>query len=162
MTSTPPLPHAGVKFPPPFIYVAGIAVGWLLHRQWPLAMTGSTGPAAQVRDVIAALCLAAWLALMLAAMVTFRRAQTTLIPHRPATTFVTTGPYRFTRNPMYVSLVALYLGVTLVLDTWWPAFILPLVVLVIQRYVIAREERYLASAFPAEYPAYCQRVRRWL
>jgi len=162
MATTQPLPHPGVRFPPPFVYVAGLAAGWLLHRQWPLFITDITGAASRVRDVIAVFCLAGWLGLMLSAMITFRRAHTTLIPHRPATALVMTGPYRFTRNPMYVSLAALYLGVTLVLNTWWPALLLPLVVLVIRRRVIAREERYLASAFPAEYAAYCQRVRRWL
>jgi protein-S-isoprenylcysteine O-methyltransferase Ste14 len=63
---------------------------------------------------------------------------------------------------MYVGLVALYLGVTLLMNSWWPLFFLPVVVILIDRTVIAREERYLASAFPAEYGAYTKRVRRWL
>ena len=67
-----------------------------------------------------------------------------------------------TRNPMYVSLVALYAGVTLLVNTWWPFLFLPFVVIAVDRAVIAREERYLASAFPAEYGAYARRVRRWL
>jgi protein-S-isoprenylcysteine O-methyltransferase Ste14 len=103
-----------------------------------------------------------WFALAATAMAAFRRARTTLIPNRPAHALVTTGPYRFTRNPMYVSLVALYLGVTAMLNTWWPVLFLPLVVICIDRMVVAREERYLASAFPAEYEAYTRRVRRWL
>jgi protein-S-isoprenylcysteine O-methyltransferase Ste14 len=67
-----------------------------------------------------------------------------------------------TRNPMYVSLVALYLGLMLLINSWWPAIFLPFVVLVVDRFVIAREERYLASAFGAEYDEYRRQVRRWL
>jgi len=63
---------------------------------------------------------------------------------------------------MYVSLAALYLAIALIIGSWWPVVLLPLVLLVIQRAVIAREERYLRQRFPAEYPAYCARVRRWL
>jgi len=159
MTAPQPLPHPGVRIPPPFIYVAGFGLGWLLHRWWPLPITAS---ASRVRVVVAAACIVIWLAFMFGAFVMFLRARTAIIPNRPAASLVTSGPYRFTRNPMYVSLVALYIGVTLIIDSWWPLLLLPVVVLVIQRAVIAREERYLASAFPAEYAAYRQRVRRWL
>ncbi|HEX3158684.1 MAG TPA: isoprenylcysteine carboxylmethyltransferase family protein [Gemmatimonadaceae bacterium] len=155
----PPIPNPGVRFPPPLVYAAGIAAGWLVDRRWPLPMTVAEPP---VREILADLCFLLWLALMVWAFVTFRRARTSVIPNQPASAIVTNGPYRFTRNPMYVSLVALYLAVTLALDSWWPLLFLPLVVLVIQRAVIAREERYLASAFPADYEAYRRRVRRWL
>ncbi|MFL5562811.1 MAG: methyltransferase family protein, partial [Gemmatimonadaceae bacterium] len=76
--------------------------------------------------------------------------------------FVVGGPYRFTRNPMYVSMAALYLGLSLALNSWWPVVLLPFVLLIIQRAVIAREERYLRARFPVEYPEYCRTVRRWL
>ena len=75
---------------------------------------------------------------------------------------MTAGPYRLTRNPMYVSLAALYVGVSLFANSWWPLLLLPVVLLAVDRAVIAREERYLAGAFPAEYAAYRARVRRWL
>ena len=159
MTETSPLPHPGVHFPPPLIFVAGIAIGWLLNRRWPWPITAG---ASRGRMLIAVLCFTIWLAFMLAAFVTFLRARTAIIPNRPAARLVTSGPYRFTRNPMYVSMVALYVAVTLAINSWWPLLLLPLVVLVLQRVVIAREERYLASAFPAEYAEYRRRVRRWL
>ncbi len=63
---------------------------------------------------------------------------------------------------MYVSLVVLYLGITLFVNSWWPVILLPAVVLIVDRAVIAREERYLAAAFPEAYTAYRARVRRWL
>ena len=63
---------------------------------------------------------------------------------------------------MYVSLIALYLGISLWLNTWWPLALLPVVVVLVDRLVIAREERYMATAYPGEYDAYRARVRRWL
>jgi protein-S-isoprenylcysteine O-methyltransferase Ste14 len=159
MAGPPPLAHPGVRFPPPLVYVGGLVAGWLLHRWWPLAITAAPSP---VRSTLGAICLAAGFGLMIAAVVTFRRARTAIVPLRPAAALVTSGPYHYTRNPMYVSLVALYLGATLLIDSWWPVLLLPLVIVVIQRLVIAREERYLTGAFPTEYPAYCRRVRRWV
>ena len=85
-----------------------------------------------------------------------------MLPSRPAARLVTNGPYRITRYPMYVSLVALYLAVTLLLNSWWPLLFLPIVIFVLGLAVIRREERYLAVAFPEEYAAYSRNVRRWL
>ncbi len=156
--SVPP-PHAGVRFPPPFVYVAGFALGWLLHRWRPIPITNGTSTG---REIAAAIALLLYVVLFATALAAFRRARTTLIPNRPAVALVTAGPYRVTRNPMYLSLVALYVGLTRLLNSWGPVLLLPLVVVAIDRTVIAREERYLASAFPTEYPPYRARVRRWL
>jgi protein-S-isoprenylcysteine O-methyltransferase Ste14 len=141
------------------IYVAGLAAGWYLSRwrPWPIASPDSWIPAAG-----ATVFILAWLAIFVAAITSFRRARTTMIPNRPAAALVMGGPYRFTRNPMYVSLAALYAGITCILNTWWPWILLPLVIATVDRAVIAREERYLSSAFPGEYAAYAARVRRWL
>jgi len=151
--------HAGVRFPPPFVYVSGIIVAWLLGRwvAWPI----TAGPS-RARSLAAAICVLVFLGLFVGALTAFRRARTTLIPNRPATAFVTRGPYAFTRNPMYLSLVALYIAVALWLNSWWAFVLLPVVVVIIDRAVIAREERYLGAAFPTEYSTYRSRVRRWL
>jgi protein-S-isoprenylcysteine O-methyltransferase Ste14 len=154
-----PMNDAGVHFPPPFLYVAGFVAGWLLDRAWPLRIAVGASAA---RLLTASLFLLVWLGLMVWALATFRRAHTTLVPNRPASALATNGPYRVTRNPMYVSLAALYVGASLLVNSWWPFIFLPLVVLAVQQFVIAREERYLTSAFPVEYPAYCGRVRRWI
>jgi protein-S-isoprenylcysteine O-methyltransferase Ste14 len=159
MTMSSKPQHAGVHYPPPLIYVAGIVIGSLLQRWRPLPITA--GPS-MARMAGAVLALAIYLAFFGPAFAAFRRARTTIIPNRPAAAFVTTGPYRITRNPMYVSLVALYLAVTLFMNSWWPVALLPLVVMAIDRLVIAKEERYLSDAFPIEYAAYRSRVRRWL
>jgi protein-S-isoprenylcysteine O-methyltransferase Ste14 len=159
MTTSSPPRHAGVNFPPPLLYVAGIALGWLLQRWRPLSITA--GPSV-VRTICAAAAFVIYLVLFGSALAAFRRARTTLIPNRPATAFVANGPYRFTRNPMYVSMAALYLAVAIFMNSWWAVLMLPLVLLVVDRFVIAREERYLGAAFPTEYAAFRARVRRWL
>ncbi len=159
MVDSAPLPHAGVHFPPPLLYVAGLAAGWGLHRWQPLPLTAG---ASWVREISGAVGVVVWLALFLSAFTAFRRVRTTIIPNQPAAALVTQGPYRLTRNPMYLSLVALYLGATLLMNSWWPLMFLPVVVAVVDRAVIVREERYLASAFPTEYASYSKRVRRWL
>jgi protein-S-isoprenylcysteine O-methyltransferase Ste14 len=154
-----PSAHAGVRFPPPLLYVAGLAAGWALERGHPLRITAGSSAA---RQLAAAGFALGYLALFLGAYTAFRRARTTIVPNRPAAAVVTAGPYRWTRNPMYVSLICLYAAGALWLNTWWALALLPLVVLVVDRAVIAREERYLAAAFPTEYQSYRARVRRWL
>jgi protein-S-isoprenylcysteine O-methyltransferase Ste14 len=151
--------HAGVHYPPPLLYVAGIAAGWLAQRAHSLPITGRPS---SLRTVLGLVFGLGWLVLFGAASGAFHRKGTTLIPNRPASALVTSGIYRFTRNPMYLSLVLLYLAVTLVLDSWWPIIFLPLVLIAVDRFVIRREERYLGHAFPGEYAAYRERVRRWV
>jgi len=92
----------------------------------------------------------------------FRRAGTTPNPTKPTTALVLRGPYRFTRNPMYLGFAALYLGVTLLVNSLWPLLLFPAVVGLVQGRVIAREEAYLEAKFGNEYRAYKMRVRRWL
>ena len=80
----------------------------------------------------------------------------------PARTIVTSGPYRYTRNPMYIGLTLGYIGFAIALNMAWPLVTLPLVLIALRVFVIAREERHLRDAFPDEYLAYCDRVRRWI
>lgn len=100
--------------------------------------------------------LAAW------GMVTFRRARTAVIPHHAASQLVASGPYRFTRNPMYVGLTIVYIGGAVVLNSAWPLILLPVVLILLAHFVVVREEQYLSDAFGDEYAAYRSRVRRWL
>lgn len=159
MASDSPLDHAGVNLPPPLVYVAGILLGWIVNRGWPLPIFARPGG---LRAALAVLFGLGWLIFFGAAFMNFMRSRTTLIPNRPATALVTTGIYSLTRNPMYVSLALLYLAVAMVFNSWWVVVLLPLVLVVIDRMVIAREERYLARAFPHDYAEYRRRVRRWL
>ena len=101
------------------------------------------------------------IAVVFTGILTFRRARTAVYPNRPASRIVQHGIYARTRNPMYVGLTLLYVGMTLAFVSTGAVLLLPLVLLALRRYVIAREERYLQAAFPDEYAAYCARVGRW-
>ena len=148
-----------VHFPPPLLFVLGFAFAWLLHRRWPLALLQN--PSA-VSVSFGWLLISAGLALLAAGLLTFLRHRTGIYPNQPATTMVMNGPYRFTRNPMYVALTTLYLGIALLLNMLWALLLLPVVIVVLQLAVIRREERYLKEKFGEAYMDYCRRVRRWL
>ncbi len=157
MTTTPP-DHAGVFIPPPLLYVIPLGVGALLQRFVPIAIL----PRSVVTVAGGWLLFALGIALFAAALLNFRRARTSLVPVKPTTAIVETGPYRFTRNPMYVSMTLVYLGVTLWIDSLWPLVFLPVILLTVQFTVIAREERYLEAKFGEAYRGYKARVRRWI
>ncbi|MCX4220263.1 isoprenylcysteine carboxylmethyltransferase family protein [Pseudomonas sp. MCal1] len=150
---------AGVRFPPPFIYQGALLLGLAAERfvalrffgidRWWLVVTG-------------ALLFAAGVATMLAAAGLFRRLGTHVPPSRPTTLIVTTGPYRWTRNPMYLGMALVYAGIAVGFEGTIALALLPLVLIVIQRHVIAREERYLEAKFGDEYRRYKAEVRRWL
>ena len=112
--------------------------------------------------MVAWLLVACWVGLATSSVGLFRRKQTSMIPFRPASTQVSTGPYKFTRNPMYVSLALLTLAFAFFLNTWWIVLLLVPALLIVQRFVIVPEEKYLRRRFGADYEAYARRVRRWL
>ena len=148
--------NAGVVAPPPIVYALPLIAGLLINRWRPVAL---------VPHNLAAPLGIGFLVLGLVglpAIVAFRRAKTSPKPWKPTTALVTGGPYRFTRNPMYVGFTLLYAGITIWMNTAWPAFFLPFVLIVMQVGVITREEAYLTRLFGDEYRAYQQRVRRWI
>jgi len=158
MSSDAKLVHSGVHYPPPLIYAAGLALGWMVDHLRPLPIPAPLW----LRALLALVFVLAWLGMLTAAISVFRRERTTILPWKTPTALATTGIYARTRNPMYLSLAVLYLGVALLLGSWWSVLILPLVLVVVDRLVIAREERYLAQCFPEAYGEYRRRVRRWL
>lgn len=96
------------------------------------------------------------------ALVIFRKARTTTVPGRVSAKLVTWGPYRFTRNPMYVCLTLAYLGEAGLLRQVWPVLVLPLTVAYLNWIVIPVEEARLTEVFPDDYQQYRSRVRRWI
>jgi protein-S-isoprenylcysteine O-methyltransferase Ste14 len=150
---------AQVRFPPPFVYAGflllGLALGRLLGRP-AVGLVSVTG------SVTGALLILVGFGVMLAAIGLFRRRGTNLEPWLPATSLVASGIYRWTRNPMYLGMALIYAGLALILDSLSALLLLPVVVIVIQTQVIAREERYLDAKFGDAYRAYTAKVRRWL
>lgn len=151
--------NPGVRFPPPLLFVAGLVVAWALDR-YVVAIPLPRGADA-LRTVLGGALVTAGVALAAWGGLTFQRARTAIIPHKSASTIVTHGPYRYTRNPMYTGMTTAYLGGAALLNSGWALVALPFVLLALVRMVIHREERYLSSAFGAEYARYCARVRRW-
>jgi protein-S-isoprenylcysteine O-methyltransferase Ste14 len=147
----------GVIAFPPFIYGIPWLVGLGVHALIP-ARVLAPGPARAAGIVLTAvgIALAGW------GRWAMRRVGTDPNPTKPSTALALGGPFRFTRNPLYLSLTLFYIGLTLLVNALWPLVLLPAVLIVVQRGVIEREERYLLRKFGAEYVAYRTRVRRWL
>ena len=148
---------AGVRVPPPLVYLGGLAVGFGLEALLP----GSSIPAV-VQWVLGGVLLVAGLALLASFNTTFQRKGTAVEPWKPTTSIVTTGPYRVTRNPAYVGMALVYVGIAVLSQALWALVPLPVVLLIIDRTVIAREERYLERKFGREYLDYKGGVRRWI
>lgn len=149
--------QAGVRIPPPLIYSAVFGLGFLLQKFFPIEV-----PPSLFSRIAILFCMAISAVIGIWSFVRFWRARTSPLPIRPTTAIVTTGPYRFTRNPMYLSLALLYAGLALWFAVTWALALLPLAMVIVRYYVIAGEERYLEQKFGQEYLDYKARVRRWL
>jgi protein-S-isoprenylcysteine O-methyltransferase Ste14 len=149
--------HSGVVVPPPLIYVALFLIGMGFQRYVPLARL----PVGNGR-VLGAVLVLSWLGLTTWSFRRFWASGTSIVPIRPTTKLVTEGPYRLTRNPMYLGLLLLYIGVGCWFGLVWPLLLAPIVVWVMSVSVIGREERYLTRKFGDEYGQYRAHVRRWL
>lgn len=147
----------GVWFPPPLLYVLSVVTGVLLDRRWRLPI--ATGP---LTTIAGALLIVGGIALSIVSLDRFRRSATSIVPIRPAGALVLSGPYHYTRNPMYVSLALLTIAAGLFRGTWWPIVLLVPTLAIVQQFIILPEERYLRRRFGTEYDAYTSRVRRWL
>ena len=134
--------------------IAGLALNWLV----PLPFLPVNVPAGSVGAMVFVLALAlfAW------AIVTISRAGSNVPTNRPTTTIVESGPYRFTRNPIYVGMFLGLIGLAIAFDNLWLLMMLVPFALVIRYGVVAREEAYLKRKFGDVYRGYRSRVRRWL
>jgi protein-S-isoprenylcysteine O-methyltransferase Ste14 len=143
--------------PPPLYYGAAFAGGMFLHRAVPLEVPGRPTTA-----LAGAVLLLAGLALDAAGVGTVTAHRTTIVPHRPVSKLVTTGIYRFSRNPMYTGLAIMVAGGALRAGTWWPLLFLPVALLAVNQLAIKPEETYLGARYGSVYADYRLRVRRWL
>lgn len=152
--------HANVPVIPPVIFGVGLGVGFLF--KWfaplPLVPLRFAGEAAFAGAGVALVGLAfgGW------GFFTFVRAKTTPHPNHPVSALVTWGPYRISRNPMYVGLSVFMAGLALLANTPWILATLPHVWLALRRLVIDREEAYLERKFGEEYRSFKARTPRWL
>lgn len=148
---------SGVVAPPPLIYLAALVIGVTLHYLIPTPFI----PRGLAHGLGAAFILIA-LSVLFWGVRTMRYAGTSVSTRAPTKALVTAGPFRFSRNPLYMSLTLLYLGVAFATRSLWALVLLVVVLTVVQRGVIEREEQYLERKFGADYLRYKEHVRRWL
>jgi protein-S-isoprenylcysteine O-methyltransferase Ste14 len=142
----------GVIAPPPLIFAGAFGIGYLLRNNF--VRLGS--------PVMGTILAIVGLAIGSPAFVEMLRAHTNLNPSLPATALVTSGTFRISRNPLYLSMVFLYVGAALFFRLTAALVALPIALILLHFGVIRREERYLEAKFGDQYRAYRSRVRRWI
>ena len=155
-TSSPP-DTAGVIAPPPLIFLCTLGIGLGLD-----AVMGTGSLPSTVALPVGSASIMAGAGLLGSFVRAFGRARTPVDPYTPSQALVTDGPYRLTRNPGYLGMALTYAGIAIVSNAPWALVPLPAAIAVIDRGVIAREERYLTRKFGTPYEDYKRRVRRWI
>ena len=142
---------------PPLLLVLPIVASLVLEWLVPTSFVHGA-----LRWILGAIFFLTGLALNVSGFVTQKRAGTDPIPFNPSTRIVSHGPYRFSRNPMYIGLALWTLGIAFLVDCAWMLLAVPIGLVLIDRLVITREECYLERKFGEEYLSYKRRVRRWI
>ena len=149
--------NPGVVARPPLLYGAAFVAVLVFRWFWPMPIFGEA--------------VALWPGLALVALGvgfaiwgrrTMQAAGTNINPALPATAIVKSGPFRFSRNPLYLALTLIYLGLTLAFNTWWGIVVLVPLLIIMHCGVVLREERYLAQKFGESYRQYRSKVGRYL
>jgi protein-S-isoprenylcysteine O-methyltransferase Ste14 len=149
--------NPGIRVPPPLIYLLPLLLGLLLDKKAHVPFLPRTAARGLGWSFLGSgELLSRWF------FITMRDAEAPVRTDRPVPRLTTEGPFRYTRNPGYLCLAVIYAGIAVLRNSLWAILLLPLVLLVIQREVIGREERYLERTFGEEYLDYKRRVRRWV
>ena len=149
--------NPGVIAPPPLIYAAALAAGLLVNRRYRIPFLPRS-----LKQALSWPLIFGGLGVGILGFRQMRRAETNVDPYKPSTAVVTEGPYRFTRNPLYLSMALIYGGVTALANALPAALLLPLAQAIMRHGIIEREERYLERKFGDEYLQYKARVPRWI
>ena len=154
-----PKDHPGVYVPPPLVYVATFFISIFCQRTYPLDHRWFAAPGIQIGG---GTLITTGILLLITSFWRFLISKNTLIPIKPAQSLQTSGIYAFSRNPMYLGLLCLYVGIAIFKGNMWTIILAPVVILIIQAYVIKKEEQYLMRAFGEQYMTYAKKVRRWI
>ena len=149
----------GVYVPPPLIYVVAFLAAIFLQRQFYINDAPFHHPLSKILGIVLLVCS---LFFLVTSLTKFFRTKNTLIPFKPASSLQTNGIYSVSRNPMYVGLAIVYLGLTCLIGNWWNIILFPLLIFLVEALIIKKEESYLERAFKDEFANYRQKVRRWL
>lgn len=146
-----------VRFPPPLISLSFAIIGYVLHQVYPIPF----GDLASLW-LLGSLLIGIGLVIIIISAGMFRRNKTNIEPWKTTTTIISTGIYAFSRNPIYLSFLIIGLGLALLCNTVWIILMQIPFLMVMNHYVISREERYLSVKFGDDYQSYMRKVRRWL
>ena len=150
---------AEVKFPPPLVYVGFIVLGIILrYALFPIALSAHLSIYRGAG--VAVLCMGLFFAI--SARILFARSGQSPIPWKPSPVLLFQGPYRFTRNPMYVGLTLIQFGLGLALNNLWISVLAPVSLFVVHFLAVLPEEKYLSEKFGDSYRTYLTKVRRYL
>jgi protein-S-isoprenylcysteine O-methyltransferase Ste14 len=150
---------ARVHFPPPLVFLALVVVGVILQRAlWPLAIPLGFWK----RIGIGAVVLLAGLSSIISARIWFTRTGQSPIPWKPSPELLVQGIYRHTRNPMYVGVTVIQMGLGVLLDNLWISMLAPVALALVHFIAVRPEEAYLAEKFGDSYLRYKASVRRYL
>ena len=153
----PVLDAPKIPFPPAIYPVSSIAGGYFLQRFIPLPQPSDTS-----FTIIGSVIFVISILLLVWSITTLRKFKTTTMPHHPAKYLVTTGPYRFSRNPIYLAFLLLTLASALATGNLWILLSLPVVMLTLAIYAVHPEESHLKQTFGDSYIEYSRKVRRWI
>lgn len=145
---------------PPIVYVCAVAAAMIAHWLWPLPWV--PGTLAEFLFAIGCLVIVGALAMDFAAMRAMSRAKTTIMPNRASDHLVTSGPFGFTRNPIYLGNTMLMIGLGLISGILWFLLLAPVAAFATQKLAVEREERHLEARFGKRYRDYAKKVRRWI
>jgi len=150
--------HANVKFPPPLVPLVFAGIGFVLDR---LVLAAPLVPN-PLRFWLGGSITGISIIFIVYCAVIFKKHKTAIEPWATVTAIIKVGPYRYTRNPIYLAMVAGHIGLALCVNSWWAVGGLIPVVIIFNEFVIKREEVYLISKFGEEYINYKNSVRRWI
>jgi protein-S-isoprenylcysteine O-methyltransferase Ste14 len=144
--------------PPPLLYLAAMLIGSLLH----VITSATLYPNDYFLSMLGALVFVVSAVFARWAFLTMKTAGTSASPYESSQNLTTTGPFKYSRNPIYVAMTGLYIGFALLINAIWPLIMLIPLLAIMQWGVIFREERYLNEQFGKAYLNYKKNVRRWL
>lgn len=149
-----------MRIPVPWVFILAYLIGFVMQLYLPIPIRSPE--IVRIGLITGLILIAIGVAIAFTSLGIFRKRSTTTIPFETPTSLVVSGPYRFTRNPMYVGLTLVYLGVAGTRAEIWPLIVLPVLFAYVNFVVIPVEERHLNDAFGDAYAQYGARVRRWL
>jgi protein-S-isoprenylcysteine O-methyltransferase Ste14 len=151
--------HDQIVAHPPVIMGIVLAAGFILHKIFPLAILSDPGA---LSKVLAGILFVIGGVIMVPTTRLMLRKKTNPRPDRPTSTIVSEGFFRYSRNPLYLSLMLIYSGIAVYSNSLWVVLLFPLLFFGLERGVVFREERYLEGKFGDEYLQYKKKVRRWI